>query len=209
MPIPCEHDDVEEKIKSAAKIRNDKRVLLDIEDKDIKAIEHSYHRTCYGSYTNKKTLANIERQKEEKADNAFHTAFNKVCAIIDDTVLIKKKVVRINLLRDKYKSLLAEQDTLISCPINKLKNRIISTYGEKVKFAQSHQKHCEYIYSSELQADDVMASLLKQIQGSDGTISEGEIQDLIQDDENVTNLYHCGILIYKIIKCTIQTMPRM
>ena len=207
MPIPCEHDDVEKNIKSAAKIRNDVRVLLDTEGKDIKAIEYSYHRTCYGSYTNKKTLANIERQKEEKADQAFHKAFDKVCAIIDDTVLIKKKAVKINILRDEYKSLLAEQDMLISCPIHKLKNRIISTYGEKVQFVQPHQKHCEYIYSSELQVDDVMASLLRQIQESGETITEGEIQDLIQDDDNVTNMYHCGIQIHKIIKSMKETMP--
>ena len=88
-----------------------------------------------------------------------------------------------------------------------LKNRIISTYGEKVKFVQPHQKHCEYIYNSELQVDDVMASLLRQIQESGETITEGEIQDLIQDDDNVTNMHPCGIQIHKIIKSMKETMP--
>ena len=42
---------MEQKIKDAAKVRNDQRVLLDIEGKDLKAIEYSYHRTCYSANT--------------------------------------------------------------------------------------------------------------------------------------------------------------
>ena len=35
----------------AAKIRHDERLLLDIEGRDLVAIEARYHRTCYLKYT--------------------------------------------------------------------------------------------------------------------------------------------------------------
>ena len=54
--ISCEQKDVEEKIKNAARIRKDKRVLLGVEGRDLRAIQYSYHRTCYAKCINIKTL---------------------------------------------------------------------------------------------------------------------------------------------------------
>ena len=82
-PISCERDDVEDKIKSVAKVRNDKRVLLDVEGRDFKALLYNYHRTCFVTYTNKKTLSSFQRIAEKQSSDTITDAFEKVCATID------------------------------------------------------------------------------------------------------------------------------
>ena len=82
-PISCERDDVEDKIKSVAKVRNDKRVLHDVEGKDFKALVYNYHRTCFATYTNKKTLSSFQRIAEKKSSDTITDAFEKVCTTID------------------------------------------------------------------------------------------------------------------------------
>ena len=200
--ISVMREDVEEKIKNAARIRKDERVLLDVEGQDLKAIGYYYHRTCYARYTNIKTLTNLTKQETPNKDN-FQEAFKKVCEIIDDSIIGDRRTLEMSYLRDQYRLYLGDQSVSNSCRTSKLKKRIITAYGDKVKFVQPQANHSEFIFSSELEVADVMIHLLKQDQGTDETLSE-EDPDIKTChglyEGNMADIYNCGILIHKIIK---------
>ena len=100
--LTCETDNVEANIKNAAKIRNDQRVLLDIEGKNLKAIEMRYHKTCYAAYINNRQLKLIEDSKKESSSTIHEKAFQQVASIVDKQVFKQNETVAMSHLLDVY-----------------------------------------------------------------------------------------------------------
>ena len=74
-------------------------MLFDVKGRDLMAIQYSYHRTCYASYINIKTLTKFTKHETPNND-VFPEAFKKVCEINYDSVIRKRRALEMICLRD-------------------------------------------------------------------------------------------------------------
>ena len=205
--MTCEGEVVAQRIKEAAILRKNQRLMLDVGQKDpatITTLELKYHKPCYSSFTNK---AQLDRIKQKLTSVSTHAdpkavAFNIVTEIIDDKIIKKKEALCMSYLRDKYLKTLSEEGVdSPTCQIRTLKANIIKEYGDSVAFSQFKPFEPEYIYNSLCDSKEIEEG----IQSSD-IEEEMEIDyGLPLGDENP--VYHCAIIINKIIKSMDDTMP--
>ena len=75
----------------AAEIRNDARVLLAIKDQDLITLEVKYHKSCYGDYTNAKTLDRIKIKNEQENEkmSIYDKAFDRIVNVVRDGINIE------------------------------------------------------------------------------------------------------------------------
>ncbi len=205
----CEDENVANRIKDAAIVRNDKRLLLDIGQMDpatITTLELKYHKPCYSSFTNSRQLDILRKNTSTASSSGAEQlnpkieAFNMVVEIIDDKVIKQKSPLCLSFLRDKYLSILSEKGVEEpSCKISTMKKKITDEYSDSVAFAQFVNLQPEYVYNSLSDPKEVEDKLNKS---SD---SEIEMDAFPLGDENP--VYHCGIIINNIIKSMEDTMP--
>jgi hypothetical protein len=208
--LVCEHDDVEKKIREAAEIRDDARVKMDIQDKDLKAIEIRYHLSCYSTYTNNRQLKLLQENIDAKPLNEAHNAaFESISSIIDSEVLEKNEVIGMSYLWETYNEYL-ERDNVAAAHghMHKLKNKIQKRYNDTVRFCQPSSRQTEFLYNSKLEVSNVLKQILSKTEKS--TIEEKD-NPALQNDNLDTNMnkdvYHCGTLLHNIIKDLQETMP--
>ena len=204
----CELDSVETNIKTAARIRKNARVQLDVEGKDLKASEVKYHMSCYSTFTNKNSLDCIEKRDKSQTD-LYCQAFEVVQVNIDDLVLQKKEKVSMSSLYSAYEGKMKELKCTTASSRRKLKSRIKKHYGDSVKFAQPSPNQPEVVYSSSLQVKEVLESCLQTLEShteNENDLQEDCIDDLINDESSI-DIYHCGILIHNILSNIEDTMP--
>ena len=207
--LKCEVDTVENKIKSAAKIRDDIRVNLDVEGKDLKAIEAMYHRSCYAQYTNPVSLQRIiarkENAKSETRLDPYEAAFDSVMGTINERVLKKKEAISITFLCDMYVTKLIEQNVDTQCRAFKLKEKILKQYKNNIGFVQPAPRRPEYVFDATMKVEDVVKSLLQN--PPDETFEDDALDETynLNDDIN-TEIYHCGISIHQTLKEMKDTM---
>ena len=80
-----------EAIYSAAQVRGDERVLLEVQGgPDLKAKEVKYHRACYSTYTHSTTLTSMSRQQVQNESEghaaAYDPAFGGLAAEIEQSM---------------------------------------------------------------------------------------------------------------------------
>ena len=99
----CEGDSTPATLVSAADVRGDERILLEIRDQDLWAKDVLYHRSCYQSYTSPSTPKRlVEKELDEEAaevsENARKKAFGSLCAFITESILNTENVTDISQL---------------------------------------------------------------------------------------------------------------
>ena len=106
-------------------------------------------------------------------------------------------------LRDKYLSTLSDEGVdSPTCQIRTLKERIVKEYGDSVSFKQFVPFQPEYVYNSLSDPDDIEERLKQSLDIEE----ELEVDYAIAlEDENP--VYHCGIIVNRIIKSMEDTMP--
>ena len=95
--VRCEGDSTPATLVSAADVRGDERILLEIRDQDLWAKDVLYHRSCFQSYTSPSTLKRlVEKELDEEAaevsENARKKAFASLCAFITESILHTENV---------------------------------------------------------------------------------------------------------------------
>ena len=207
----CEDKSVENKIKWAAKVRNDQRNLLDIQGKDLIASEFWYHRSCYLNYTNPKVLERLEKSEAftgSKAELLYGQAFNHLCDFIDEKVIDNDAITSLKTVKENYIGLLQSQGLeVMSYKMDKLKNRIMAKYGERVKFMRLSPNEPEYIFNANLDVSVVLANITRMEKSKnigEPLFEESAANPGIEED---TSVYHCGIIIHKLISNLEDTLP--
>ena len=95
----------------AARIRNDERVLLQIEGRDTIALEIKYHRSCYKEYVRHETLSRLEDQncqKEDTSTTSYKKAFTSLADYVQNEIISEAKVISMSQLLELFVSYLAE-----------------------------------------------------------------------------------------------------
>ena len=96
----------------AAQIRDDRRLLLQIQGQDTIAIEVKYHKSCYVQYVRLGALAKSEEQNcedEDLANEGYNRAFNNIREYVNDTVPKEGKAVKMSELLARYVDKLSQE----------------------------------------------------------------------------------------------------
>ncbi len=216
--LQCETTDVEKKIKEAIEARDDERNRLDTHGKDLIAIELSYHRSCYMSYTSTKVVERLQRLKQSKAStsssseketDSYAKCFEVLSEEIKHDIINRNLVKSMSSLRDQYISLLETEGVQAQDYATRyLKRRITNHFGTSVNFVQPHPTQSEYIYNGALDVKYVLERLIKHTEtaaAEDDVLDVSDVQDIAEVEK--TDVYHCGLLLHNTIKEIEQTIP--
>ena len=91
----------------AAEIRDDRRLLLQLQGKDTIAIGIKYHKSCYVQYVRPGALAKLEEKNcedEDIASESYNRAFSSIREFVKDAVLKGEKAVKISELLERFVS---------------------------------------------------------------------------------------------------------
>ena len=148
-PSQCITFEASGKLKAAARIRQDTRMMREIQDKDLIALEVKYHRSCCSNYVHKKTLDRLSQQDSEDINvkDIYDAAFEKLAVYIEEHIVKGYDVIRISELREMYVNFLAENDIDgRNYKMIKLKSRFQKKFGKTVSFWTPRYRS-ELIYS--------------------------------------------------------------
>ena len=149
----------------AAQIRDDRRLLLQIQGQDTIAIEIKYHKSCYKEYVRPGTLARLEEkncEKEDLSNDSYSRAFTKVKEFVQDAVLKETRAVTMSELLEKYVyHLSAEGVDAQNYRSSKLKNRLTRCFGNSLSFRQPlDQTQSEIVYSAHVTTGEVVETII-------------------------------------------------
>ena len=150
--VKCATKCAENSIKEAAARKQNFGVLGRVQDVDLVAREAYYHESC------RKELLRCPERHSERSDThtkkkeAHNEAFTHVCHYIEDSVISKAQVERVQLVRERYLAFMQENSPEHynpEYPTQKLKKKLTDHFGESIKFWAPNFRS-ELIYSSNL-----------------------------------------------------------
>ena len=152
----CETDDAKQSIQEAAYRRSDPYILGLTKNFCLISKEAHYHISCRRDYL-RQDGRNPSRHQDTETDdklrlNAHNDCFEYICEYVSTSLIDNFNVERMSMLREKY---LNHMQTHYPKYHNtdyktyKLKDKLISTFGQKLKFWPLNSGS-ELVYSSEL-----------------------------------------------------------
>ena len=156
-------------LEALAKKKNDIKLLRRIENQDLFAREAHYHRSCLKKYSqdpcNWRSSNEESKNMQKQSDIAHQKAFDAVCQIIDNDVLLEKKVMKLGDLCQVY--ILNLQGTQFANPnykAERLKSKLEKHdhYVLSLSFVLLEQASKGYlVYSSNIDVVSAMKSAFK------------------------------------------------
>lgn len=125
----------------AAEQKKDLELLSRIEGYDLFACEAQYHRTCRKAYVNISVhwrSDSIEAKTKQNAMQMAHqAAYNKVCATVEKTLVVKQGVVKMTDLLQEYVAHLQESHSNgLRYRSENLKAKLMKSYPRSLSFAK-------------------------------------------------------------------------
>ena len=191
----------------AAQIRNDTRLLLNINAQDTIAMEIKYHRSCYKDYVRQRELDRLEEQNcrdEDTGAEGYSKAFQKLKINVEEEIFINAKAVPMSALLDKYiKFLLDEGIVATTYRSSKLKNRLVRCFGEKLSYRKPlNRNQSEIVYNSHVDVGEVVETVVKnstQYEEYEGEVLEendGTTDTVVDESYQV---FHAAKVIRKLL----------
>ena len=120
---------------NAAKVRQDERIIVAIEREDVVAIEVKYHRSCYKDYTSKKDSWSDRKKDKGKNCSIYDVAFESIERTVEERVMQNGDILRMSELTQMSNESLEESEEIdVSYRNQRLKNRLIKTFGSRIGF---------------------------------------------------------------------------
>ena len=189
----------------AAQIRDDRRLLLQIQGQDTIAIEIKYHKSCYVQYVRAGALAKFEEQNcedEDIASESYNRAFSNIREYVNDTVLKERKAVKMSELLERYiRKLSQEGVNAPSYRSSKLKNCLIKSFGSRLSYRQPlDRSQSEIVYSSHVTTGEVVETVVNT-SGDQWADEEGieEVTPEAKEDEKYLHIYHTAKMIRRLV----------
>lgn len=186
----------------AAIEKNDENLLLHIRNKDIIAIEMSYHRSCYKHYTKYLTVRKATDVPIEAPYEKSFLIFSK--KVIEDKIIKQHKIYEMNKLTEKFIRIISETENedIVSYRNDKLKRRIMTKFPQIDFIKRSSKNLCEIVMCSSSSAS------FNLITNTDSSSTEVEDDDLdavehksdIMKFETLQSLYRSSLILKHIIK---------
>ena len=166
VPFKCDNW---QNILHRATLLQDEVLLVRIRGYDLESCGAHYHASCKKKYLAKNYCFLKPKEgssnEQKRLESAHDKAFKEVCKIIDDEILVKKKVFKLSDLRLKYCNIL-ETTEFENCEYRgeKLKDKLTrdENYKDKLEFIKldSTSKFQSYLVYSK---DTDVATLIKNV----------------------------------------------
>lgn len=158
----------------AAKAREDRRLVVALNDQDPVAVEVCYHKSCYRYYTNlKQTEISRTEEEEGNIEESYDAAFQQLKVEMEQQLFQNFEVLHMSDLRDRYVAKLSIQG--IQNPLyrsEKLKARILKAYPRKVSFWHpKYRSETELIYCNDVPKGQIVESAVN-VRGEKNTSAE-------------------------------------
>ena len=189
----------------AAEIRDDRRLLLQIQGQDTIAIDIKYHKSCYVQYVRPGALAKLEEQNcddEDIAGKSYNRAFGSIREYVNDTVLKEGKAIKMSELLERYIRNLSQEG--VNAPhyrSSKLKNRLVKSFGNSLSYHQPlDRSQSEIVYSSHVTTGEVVETIVntsvEQWEDENG-IEEVTAEE--KDEEKYLQVYRTAKMIRSLV----------
>jgi hypothetical protein len=201
----------------AAQIRNDTRVLLQIEGKDTIALEIRYHRSCYKDYVRQETLTKLEDKSceiEDSSTECYKIAFEEVHKFVQREVIIGEKVVNMSTLLELFISQLSQQDIESSTyRSSKLKQRLRRSFADYLSFRQpSAQNQAELVFSSSIGKGEIIENMYSASIQVPDEVTTVDPENQLTSDQTSHQVFHASKIIRSLlldIKPTMKWPPTL
>ena len=194
-------------IMTAAKQKNDEKLLLHINNIDLVAIEMCYHSSCYKLYTRcltKKSTMPSSNTSE------YTSSFDIFCKeTVEKRIIENKEIFRMNKLKDLFIKTVFEVDKiqLTSYKNGNLKRQLRSKYPQLHFIKQSQKNKCEIVLC---ETDDAGVCRAINLDNSTATDSETDLSDNPQtfssDSTYLLQILHSSALA---LKSAIENVTRL
>ena len=200
--VQCETNQGGQLVK-AAKIRQDEQLLLQIQDRDLVAIEARYHKSCYLKYTKIVRLYSSNDQSETPQKD-FEISFQKFSqAVLKEKIIEGKEIWRLTKLTKAFVKIVKEVEGIDAegYKTHNLKNRIkkahpIICFSRPSRFFES-----DIVFAGSLDVMDVVEEAVHESSTSESESTSsgdftpektdnypGEIRELYLAAQNLKNL---------------------
>ena len=149
----CETKQAADTILLAARLKQDSHLLGKIVGIDIVAREARFHEKCRRKYIEHLPAASDKDKAVGSNRAAYDAAFKHVSDYITESVLEGGSVVTMLRVHEHYQTYMAEHAPALYNPnhqLHKLKERIVSHFGDRVQFWQINNRSGNLLYSSDL-----------------------------------------------------------
>jgi len=164
--VKCVTETAEASIKEAARVKNDFKLLGTIDGVDLIAKEARYHELCRRDYV-RETVRRRHSDDESSSirptsqqRSAYDDAFDWLCEHIRRNILASGHVERMSMLRDRFLQYVETFHPDVFNPLytsQKLKNRIISNFGDQLTFWLPQQLFkSELVFASNLDVGEAV-----------------------------------------------------
>lgn len=176
------------KLREAAQRKDDKRILIQIQEKDCVALEVKYHRRCYSTYTLflRQTSSGIDDDDDVDGSGKilYTDSFNVFCnEFVKKKIIQKQKIYYMKRLFEEFvKTVLhVEKCDASSYRVFRLKRRLRKRYPQLVFCRPSAKNKSEIVFVEDLSQSHVIYENQMNLADDSSSQSETEGED---EDEN-------------------------
>ncbi|XP_071832154.1 uncharacterized protein [Apostichopus japonicus] len=198
----------------AARLHGDHRILLQIEHKDLVAIEVRYHNKCYRNFTR----GVIEMKSTAEKESKFEPSFKVFAESIVTARLIKgQEILRLKTLNVLFRQIVKNTQALDASHFTtqRLKVQLRTRFHNLVFVKPSKRFESEIVYAKDINVDNIVERVAEQFQTpisecSTTTSDESDARttDATADDyTRLRTLYHASQIIKSILQNT-TSAPR-
>ena len=179
----CQTFNAGETLLNAAKKHCDERIITQLIDKDVVALEVRYHKSCFTKYMYR------NQNPSDRLNSQNDQAFQQLISEIEETVILQNKIVSLSELHEHYITLLQKQGAIsLNYRRQKLKKRIQKHLGDKIEMWASPVQYEPTIIFSKNMPKGYFADRSYKNQESDDENSECSDSD----DNILPETVFCG-----------------
>ena len=199
----------------AARIRQDERVLLEIEDSDLHAKDVLYHASCYKDFTCPRQLDLLlqkELESEVDVDSPQKRAFSKLVGIMEKRFQDDNNcVMSLGRLTGLFKELLQEEGVdADNFRAFLLKARLVKHFGDALSFHRPRkQNESQYVFRTSVNPGPLIELCIQLEAAEEQRVDHGEDMDIddipdvrnedTQRNDDALHLFSAAMLLRKDI----------
>uniref|UniRef100_UPI00358ECF42 uncharacterized protein n=1 Tax=Myxine glutinosa TaxID=7769 RepID=UPI00358ECF42 len=162
---------------NAAMMKQDQRLLLDIRDKDLVAMEAKYHKSCYLRYTK---VVHKSQTKVESSQQLYEKSYQSFCSkVVEERIIKGKEILRLTKLNRLFIKEVQHVESIdaSSFKSGRLKTRLRRSYPVLCFCKPSRQSESDIVFVETLDVEEVVEDVVEDVTSEDSESSESILPD--------------------------------
>lgn len=175
------------KLREAAVIKNDQRILMHILDGDCVALEVKYHKRCYERYTSsvRHVSAQNEKNKKEVNNYKYRKSFESFCVFIQHELIENENIYYMTRLKKEFVMMVQKVDNEDASNFKtcRLKKRLEERFPQLVFHKPNQRFAREIVYAEKSNYNVVAERALDGEHQSDLDTTDDEEESFLHNSE--------------------------